>query len=237
VQHNLRNYIWQKELGDFVHEAQYFKSFGSYESLFTQCPRLHFNGYYVCREKYVRIGEKNEKYPVAPIHVVYYYRYFRFLPDGTALYNVRSKRIKSNEMLTFLSKGLAEGGENPETMVGEYIQHMDRLFVKAVRNNTVFTYVMQIRTGAFMQGRRRAGSATSSKFTATYSNWWTTTRISGRCSMWPSPTTRRRSSSTATAQPSRRRTALSSGPPAFDDLIHSAAQSTIPNDDAGITGP
>ena len=118
-----------------MREAGYFKSFGSYESLFLRCPRLHFNGYYVCREKYVRIGEKNEKYPVAPIHVIYYYRYFRFLPDGTVLYHVRGKRIKPNDLLTFLSRALVEGEGNPETMVGEYVQDRDRLFVKTVLRN------------------------------------------------------------------------------------------------------
>jgi hypothetical protein len=49
---------------------------------------------------------------VAPIHVVYYYRYFRFLPDGSVLYHVRGKRIKQNEILTFLSKAYLDG-EHP----------------------------------------------------------------------------------------------------------------------------
>lgn len=107
VQNNLRNYVWRMELGDLTLDLQYYKSFGSYLSLFRVCPRVHMNGYYVCREKIVRIGEKSEKYPVAPIHVIYYYRYFRFLPDGTVLYHVRGKRIKPNEVLPFLSQTLA----------------------------------------------------------------------------------------------------------------------------------
>lgn len=126
-------------------ESHYYKSFGSYETLFRQCPRVHYNGYYVCREKIVRLGEKNEKYPVVPIHVIYYYRYFRFLHDGTVLFHVRGKRIKHNEVLTFLSNQLLGEGESPETMVGEYVQHKDRLFVKTVRNNTIFSYELEIR--------------------------------------------------------------------------------------------
>ena len=101
---NLRNFIWRMDMGELTTDGQYFKSFGSYESLFKHCPRLHFNGYYVCREKIVRIGEKSDKYPVTPIHVIYYYRYFRFFPDGTVLYHVRGKRLKSSDLLAFLSK-------------------------------------------------------------------------------------------------------------------------------------
>ena len=34
------------------------------------------------------LGVKDEKNAFAPIHVVYYYRYLRFLEDGTVLYHV-----------------------------------------------------------------------------------------------------------------------------------------------------
>lgn len=46
---------------------------------------------------------------MAPIHVVYYYRYFRFMPDGSVLYHVRGKRMKQNVQLAFLSKAYLNG--------------------------------------------------------------------------------------------------------------------------------
>jgi hypothetical protein len=82
---------------------------------------------------------------VVPIHVIYYYRYFRFLQDGTVLFHVRGKRLKPAELLNFLSNQLAADHQNPETMVGEYVQHKERLLVKTVRNNTVFSYELEIR--------------------------------------------------------------------------------------------
>jgi hypothetical protein len=79
VVNNLRNYIWKMDMGTLTIEPSYYKSFGSYRSMFQKCPRINLNGYYVLRDKYVRIGIKDERNPIAPIHVVYYYRYLRFL--------------------------------------------------------------------------------------------------------------------------------------------------------------
>lgn len=76
--------------------------------MFKSCPKINLNGYYVLRDKYVRIGEKNEKNPIAPIHVIYYYRYLRFLEDGSVVYHVRNKRLKPEQILTFLSKSILE---------------------------------------------------------------------------------------------------------------------------------
>ena len=66
----------------------YYKSFGSYRNLFLNCPRIHFNGYYVLRDRYIRVGVKDERNPIAPINVTYFYRYLRFLEDGTVIYHV-----------------------------------------------------------------------------------------------------------------------------------------------------
>lgn len=59
VQNNLRNYIWKMDLNSFVLEPSYYKSFGSYQGLFRRCPKVNLNGYYMLRDKYIKIGEKN----------------------------------------------------------------------------------------------------------------------------------------------------------------------------------
>lgn len=46
-------------------------------------------------------------------------------------------------------------------MVGEYIHHQDRIYIKTVRNNTIFSYELQISKCAVMQGRRKARSVMS----------------------------------------------------------------------------
>jgi hypothetical protein len=40
-------------------------------------------------------------------------------------------------------------------MIGEYVQHKDRLFIKSVRNNTVFTYELEIRKNIAIQEDRK----------------------------------------------------------------------------------
>ena len=76
------------DMNSFHLAPGYYKSFGNYKNMFVKCPRVNLNGYYVLRDKYVRIGVKDERNPIAPIHVIYYYRYLRFLEDGTILYHV-----------------------------------------------------------------------------------------------------------------------------------------------------
>jgi|JI61114BRNA_FD_contig_31_4594806_length_504_multi_1_in_0_out_0_2 hypothetical protein len=42
----------------------------------------------------------------------------RFIEDGTVLYHVRSKKLKNNQILDFLSKKFIEDEVNNEAMVG-----------------------------------------------------------------------------------------------------------------------
>lgn len=46
-------------MNSFNLEPSYFKSFGSYKNLYKNCPMVNKNGYYVLRDKYVRVGEKD----------------------------------------------------------------------------------------------------------------------------------------------------------------------------------
>lgn len=52
--------------------------------MFIKKERVHFNGCYISKTSYLRYGEnsfQDEFY--RPIQVIMYYRYMRFLPDGT----------------------------------------------------------------------------------------------------------------------------------------------------------
>ena len=145
VVNKLRYYVWRwdmEELGKL--EPAYYKGFGSYERLFRMCPRLHLNGCYVQRDKYVRIGEKDEKNPIRPIHVIYFYRYFRFLEDGTVLYHVRNKRLKTGQMLKYLSKEVVNDPEQKDTLIGEYRHHKNKVFIKTVKDQEIFSYELDI---------------------------------------------------------------------------------------------
>lgn len=88
VNNNLRQYIWKLEPLELKVQNGYYKEFGSYENLFNKCPRINLNGYYICRHKYVKIGQKDATHFVTPIHIIYYYRYLRFVEDGSIIYHV-----------------------------------------------------------------------------------------------------------------------------------------------------
>ncbi|KKA26196.1 hypothetical protein TD95_000074 [Thielaviopsis punctulata] len=58
---------------------------GSWRQLFRLRPRLRFNGCYISRVNYLRDGQAapNQKTWHSTVHVVTYFRYLRFLRDGT----------------------------------------------------------------------------------------------------------------------------------------------------------
>lgn len=61
--------------------------------MFLQTPHLRFEGLYVSRNTYIRQGVaewRREK----TCHLVTYFRYFRFFPDGTLLYRTSPNTVK-----------------------------------------------------------------------------------------------------------------------------------------------
>ncbi len=62
------------------------------------CPRIHYGGYYYCKEKYIKIGEKNMNITFTPVIEIIYYRYFRFLPDGRIFFVLSNKKLKNDNV-------------------------------------------------------------------------------------------------------------------------------------------
>jgi F-box protein 9 len=73
---------------------------GSWKAMYLGRPHLRFDGVYVSRNTYLRAGI-TEWRVTNPVHLVAYYRYCRFLPDGTLLYRT------SPENLAKVAKSLA----------------------------------------------------------------------------------------------------------------------------------
>ncbi|CAO2656106.1 Nn.00g049090.m01.CDS01 [Neocucurbitaria sp. VM-36] len=59
----------------------------TYRTLFRQRPRIRFNGCYISTVNYTRPGQSSPTSVTwnSPIHIVTYYRYLRFLRDGTCI--------------------------------------------------------------------------------------------------------------------------------------------------------
>ncbi len=76
--------------------------------MFLERPHLRFDGVYVSRNTYIRTG-LTEWRVKNPVHLVCYYRYLRFLPDGTLLYRtspeIPSKVERSLRAVAVRSKG------------------------------------------------------------------------------------------------------------------------------------
>lgn len=61
------------------------KLYGSYRNMYVQRPHLLYNGCYISRSEYYRQGEKSLDNYYRPFHLVEYFRYVRFFPDGQVL--------------------------------------------------------------------------------------------------------------------------------------------------------
>lgn len=60
--------------------------FSSWRQMFVDRARLHFNGCYISKTTYIRHGENSfQDQFYRPWHIVTYYRYLRFFPDGLVL--------------------------------------------------------------------------------------------------------------------------------------------------------
>jgi F-box protein 9 len=59
----------------------------TYRTLFQRRPRIRFNGCYISTVNYTRAGQASATQITwnSPIHIVTYYRYIRFLRDGTCI--------------------------------------------------------------------------------------------------------------------------------------------------------
>lgn len=65
------------------------ETYKSYRAMFRNRPRVRYNGIYISTCNYIRPGafhaSSSSTGGTAPVHIVTYYRYLRFYPDGTCL--------------------------------------------------------------------------------------------------------------------------------------------------------
>lgn len=94
VQSNVRQYIWQCTPHDLRISPNYYKSMGKFEDIYYTAPRVHYNGYYMLRERYVRPAAQNILLSAPKYTVIYYYRYVRFILDGSLLYTFSNNKLK-----------------------------------------------------------------------------------------------------------------------------------------------
>lgn len=118
-----------------------------WRTMFLDRPRVRQDGVYVSRNTYIRTGIPEWKVK-NPVHLVCYYRYIRFLPNGTYVYRTSPLVLKH----VFKSLMIPHGVKD-KVYFGRY---------KLLKNNTVYTAFMypnsfstEVRSRLFLRGTCR----------------------------------------------------------------------------------
>jgi hypothetical protein len=117
---------------------------GGFEDIYFKAPRLHLNGYYMLREKYVRPVEHGINMAAQKYNVIYFYRYMRFMEDGSVLYTFSNLKLKDETIFDRLS--VKHFDMDSDTIKGEYMQYKDKLIIKISLSNTLFSFECTIQT-------------------------------------------------------------------------------------------
>lgn len=91
-------------------------AYGSWRNMFIQRPHPRYNGCYISRTTYFRSGEssfQDENYQ--PWHLVQYYRYLRFFPDG-----IVTMLTTADEPQVVVSQLRTRDVRNPQVLQGHY---------------------------------------------------------------------------------------------------------------------
>ena len=109
-------------------QAQYG---GDWHRMYMERPRLRTDGIYVSRNTYIRRGvvEWDNR---DPVHLVAYYRYLRFFPDGVFLYKTSPETVKRVAKLFQRKPGPKGVAGDPRLMVGRWTQRRDSVYTSYV---------------------------------------------------------------------------------------------------------
>jgi len=139
-----------------TNERLLFKVYNSsWKTMFLDRPHVRFEGIYVARNTYIRTGVTEWKVR-NPVHLVAYYRYCRFFPDGTFLYrttpDVVGKVAKTLQKPTggaSSSKKSQQNSYDTGLHYGRYKIENDKLYTAFRYHNSTSTEVrsrMKIRS-------------------------------------------------------------------------------------------
>ena len=129
---------------------------GSWKDMYLDRCHLHFNGIYVSRNTYLKQGATEWKVR-NPVHLVAYYRYVRFFPDGTYLYRTSPETVA--KVARTMDKRPGPHAERKHNLTGvqcgRYKLDGDKLYTALRYDNSTSTEVrsrMKVRStvrGAF----------------------------------------------------------------------------------------
>lgn len=102
----------------------------SWRQMFIESARLSFNGCYIGKTTYIRSGENSfQDQFYRPWHIVAYYRYLRFFPDGTVL-----MLTSPDEPAVCVGQLKYRTYKNPTILSGHYWLKDDKVTIMVYRN-------------------------------------------------------------------------------------------------------
>ncbi|XP_054003307.1 F-box only protein 9 [Hylaeus anthracinus] len=105
--------VWGVNCGTYAPKYQ------SWREMYVQRPRLRYNGCYICKISYIRDGENSfQDQFYRPWHLVEYFRYLRFFPEGKVLMLTSTDEAQScvNSLKNRVPR-------NPSVLIGHYRLH------------------------------------------------------------------------------------------------------------------
>lgn len=105
--------------------------FPKWREMVLKTERVNFNGCYISKTSYLRYGENNfqdEFY--RPIQLIMYYRYIRFLPNGTIF-----MMTNLDEPQLGVSKLKNLHNIRPDILKGEWRLHANIVIITCIKNN------------------------------------------------------------------------------------------------------
>lgn len=106
---DIRSLVWGSAnyLDEFRTGTSFYKQFENWKNCFGQAPRVCLKGYYILKEKYLKIGEMDINHTYDPIHVVEYFRYIRFFENGLAIMCISSYKLSQEKIIKLFNKAMA----------------------------------------------------------------------------------------------------------------------------------
>jgi hypothetical protein len=142
-----RQLVWIDPIESFKTPPSFLKKFQNWRNIFLYAPRVRYSGVYSVKEKYLRFGIKTGDQQYDPCHLIRYYRYFRFFPDGEVLCKLSTKKMSVDNIIKVMRKSYIE--ENSHSTYesfhkGEYIIQGEDLFIRLFNKSAVFEYDLKL---------------------------------------------------------------------------------------------
>ena len=132
---------WPQHGAAKIHQLSTKQYEGNWKRLWLTRPRLRFDGIYVSRNSYIKTGIAEWRVK-NPVHIVLYYRYIKFFPDGRFLYKTTPQTVsKVARRLRRIPQGPSPAHGEDSVVVGRYHFHHDLVYTSMVYPGTTSTEI------------------------------------------------------------------------------------------------